>query len=243
MQAGSGDSMPITTVDENGKLLTEKYSLWLSRDRISGSKDGTINDASFMWLGTTKGGFDFNIQYGGNVTGIFERPPSEAIYMDDMGGAKSDITLNMVRVNPNYSPIATSPPHPDDRFTLVARKAGYSAPNTGRNYNNITNHALLEELTDMRTQIQFKYNAHVLRMYRGMGRPFLTREPDGSSRPVNSTIPQNIYERGYIQYPVFLRNFNASYSLGKPNEMALTIKLFMRNPYVGFNNIKETWYG
>ena len=210
--------------------LTDKYSIWLSRDKIVGKNNGTINAQSFMFLGVTGGGFDFNINYGGKILGVFERPPSRAIYMDEMGGAKSDIDITTVRVNPEDY---------DDRWTKVAKNHGYTPPSSGRTLNNISNYALHQELVDMRTDIQLKGNAYVLRIYRGMGNPFITKD----MKVVNSDIPINVAMRNYVQFPVFFRKGSCSLEPGQPNQMNVRLQLFMRNPYVGFNNIEEIWYG
>jgi len=221
--------------------LINTYSMWLSRDPIK--NDGTIDDNCFMFLGVTEGGFDFKITYGGKIVGIFGMHPSNAMYMDGTGGAKSDIAISTIRANPT---------NPDDRWAKIAnpgvdyynswlptrvenRNIFNSIPNP--QVNNISNYAFIEELQDMKVKVQMLDNAYVLRIYRGFGTPFFRK--DGA--PTNPQITPQIRNRGYVQFPVYLKNARFQYNVSEPNIMSTELSLFMRNPYMGLENIEEIW--
>jgi len=201
----------------------ETYSMWLSAYPLTGTVPWTISDDSFMFLGVTEGGFDFNINYGGTIKGIYGKHPRDAIYMDRTGGAVGQISATLLRYQPQ---------NPDDRSTQIARDRGLQVG--GVSLNNISNYAILEEFVRMRTTIQLRNNAYVLRIYRGFGNAFF-KQSGGQSDP---RIPSGNANKGYVQYPIYLTKAEGKFIADRPNEITVTISATMRNPWTGLENIE-----
>lgn len=236
--------------------MNKLYSVWISTKPVSDS----LSDEDFMFIGSSNA-LPMNISYNSSTMGILGEHPSEAIFVDGVGGAVMNLTINADRVNPiNYKGKISeeSPPPSKPRFGDMYRVDGGAVKsnvtigetsymhgvfvawsgekwcNPDSNPNMYSNKKFMEELLRMRIKIQTQQSAYVLRIY-NISQISRSTLMAGGSELHNKR--ESLYGEKAIPKDmyIYLNTFDIGLSVESPNEITVSMNLIQRNKLRGYN--------